>query len=117
MAEPLTAIVDTQTNEFIETGHEPDARYQVKPLSRNPNPKVERWHPTLEFEAKTAIEILSALNIQINNIAGAVFDDNKLFRAKAINDLAWRLGKMPGALTLAEIAAERTRIINIYKVL
>lgn len=37
----------------------------------------------------------------------------KLFRAKCVSDLAFRLGKAPGALTLAEIQAERTRIKNI----
>jgi hypothetical protein len=34
-------------------------------------------------------------------------------RAKAISDLAFRLGVAPGALTLAQIQAERTRIKNI----
>lgn len=45
------------------------------------------------------------------------FDGDRLFKAKAISDLAFRLGKAPGALTPAEIAAERTRIVNIYKAL
>lgn len=45
------------------------------------------------------------------------FDTDKLFRAKCISDLAWRLGKNPGALTSAELLAERNRIANIYKAL
>lgn len=52
----ITVIVDTQTNEFVETGHAPDARYVVKALSRNPNPLLERWDPVLEFVAKTPQE-------------------------------------------------------------
>lgn len=57
----MTAIVDTQTNEFVADGHAPDARYQVKTVSRNPNPLVERWHATLEFEAKTSQQIADGL--------------------------------------------------------
>ena len=41
----------------------------------------------------------------------------KIFRAKCLSDLAFRLGKAPGALTLADINAERTRIKNIADVL
>jgi hypothetical protein len=37
----------------------------------------------------------------------------RLFKAKCISDLAFRLGKAPGALTGAELQAERTRIKNI----
>lgn len=114
---PITAIVDTQTNEFVESGHATDARYQVKTLSRNPNAAVERWHPTLEFVAKTAQEISDAAAAQADAAAAQQFDGALMLKAKAISDLAWRLGKAPGALTAAEIAAERTRILNIYKTL
>jgi hypothetical protein len=48
--------------------------------------------------------------------AGA-FDSMKLIKAKAISDLAFRLAKAPGALTAAEIQAERDRIAAIYKAL
>lgn len=39
----------------------------------------------------------------------------RLLKAKFISDLAFRLGKAPGALTPAELQAERTRIANIYR--
>jgi hypothetical protein len=45
------------------------------------------------------------------------FDSMKLIKAKTISDLAFRLGKAPGALTAAEIQAERDRIAAIYKAL
>lgn len=48
---------------------------------------------------------------------GGGFDMRKLFKAKFISDLAFRLGKAPGALTGAEITAERNRIAAIYKAL
>jgi hypothetical protein len=38
---------------------------------------------------------------------------SKAFRAKCISDLAFRKGVLPGALTAADIQAERTRIKNI----
>ena len=40
-------------------------------------------------------------------------NSEKLFRAKCVSDLALRLGKAPGALTSAEIQAERARIKSI----
>jgi hypothetical protein len=45
------------------------------------------------------------------------FNRDKLFRAKCISDLAFRLGKAPGQLSAAELAAERDRIAAIYKAL
>jgi hypothetical protein len=39
----------------------------------------------------------------------------KIFKAKCLSDLAFRLGKPPGQLTAAEIAAERDRLVAIYK--
>lgn len=41
----------------------------------------------------------------------------KLIRAKAISDLAFRLGVAPGALTPAQIATERARLAAIYAAL
>lgn len=37
----------------------------------------------------------------------------KAFRGKCISDLAFRLGVLPGAVTLAQLQAERSRIKNI----
>lgn len=45
------------------------------------------------------------------------FEAMKLFRAKCISDLAFRLGKPPGQLTVEEIRAERDRLVAIYKAL
>lgn len=45
------------------------------------------------------------------------FEVMKLFKAKCISDLAFRLGKAPGALTAGEISAERDRLAAIYKAL
>lgn len=45
------------------------------------------------------------------------FSRDKLFRAKCLSDLAHRLGKLPGQLTIADIQTERDRIAAIYKAL
>lgn len=41
----------------------------------------------------------------------------KLFKAKVISELAFRLGKPPAQLTAQEFATERDRIAAIYKAL
>ncbi len=69
----------------------------------------DQW--TAEYEAYLASD---APRIET---AQREFDAMKLFKAKCISDLAFRLGKAPGALTAAEIAAERDRIVAIYKAL
>lgn len=47
----------------------------------------------------------------------ASVDPGKVIKAKFISDLAFRLGKAPGALTNGELTAERNRIAAIYKTL
>lgn len=54
---------------------------------------------------------------QLEEECRVAFQADKRFRAKCISDLAFRLGKPPGQLTAAEIAAERDRIAAIYKAL
>lgn len=49
----------------------------------------------------------------LNGGGGA--DPRKLFKAKLVSDLAFRLGVAPGALTPAQLLAERNRIAAIYK--
>ncbi len=49
------------------------------------------------------------------NGGGSAPDLRRVLKAKMISDLAFRLGKAPGALTSGEIAAERNRIAAIYK--
>lgn len=114
-----TAIVDTQTNEFVPGGHVPDARYVVVELPRNPDHITEKYsgNQANPIVAKTPAEVDATKTALVDAAAGAAFDFNKLFRAKAVSDLAWRLGVAPAALTPAQIAAERTRILNIYKAL
>lgn len=51
------------------------------------------------------------------NGGASQIDPRKVMKAKFISDLAFRLGKAPGALTNAELLAERNRIAAIYKTL
>jgi hypothetical protein len=53
----VTALVDTQTNEFLDSGRAEDARYVRKTVSRNPDPAREKWDAVLEFRLKTAAEL------------------------------------------------------------
>jgi len=69
----------------------------------NPPPKTAEQHEQ---------DALSALNG-----GGAPINMLRLMKAKFISDLAWRIGKAPGALTNAELNAERSRIAAIYKAL
>lgn len=55
----MTAIVDTNTNEFMPLGHAVDARYVSVIVPRNPEPAIEKYsgNPASPFMAKTAQEI------------------------------------------------------------
>lgn len=113
----ITAIVDTQTNEFVPAGHVEDARFIKVDVSRNPDPVNEKYSgdPQNPIAPKSGGEIAAGVAALQDADAAQQFDGNKVMRAKAISDLAWRLGKAPGSLTAPEIAAERLRIITIYK--
>lgn len=65
----------------------------------------------------TADELGAEVIAALNGGAHRNLDPYKLLKAKFISDLAHRLGKAPGALTGAELAAERNRIAAIYKAL
>ena len=65
----------------------------------------------------TADELEAEVQALLNGGAGPHIDWQKLLKAKFISDLAHRLGKAPGALTGAELTAERNRIAAIYKAL
>lgn len=84
--------------------------------------EVASDHPDVLFfiaersRAQTADELEAAVLAALNG-GGSRFDLLKLLKAKFISDLAWRLGVAPGALTLAQLNAERQRIANIYKAL
>lgn len=112
----MNAVVDTQTGEFVPFGHEPDARYIVVTVDRNPDPLLEKWNGSA-IVAKTAPEIAATLDAAKDAEVAAVYDPHKALKAVAISNLAARLGKNPGALTPAEIAAERTRVLAIMKAL
>ena len=45
------------------------------------------------------------------------FVSDKKFRAKCLSDLAFRLNKAPGSVTIAEIDNERDRLAAIYRAL
>lgn len=113
----ITVIVDTQTNEFQRFGHAIDARFVRVEVPRNPDPVMEKYSGNLlaPIVAKSPSEIAATVTARQDAEAAQQFDSSKIFRAKVISDLAWRLGKLPGALTSQEIALERIRILAIYK--
>lgn len=53
----------------------------------------------------------------LNGVGNPAIDPRKVFKAKLISDLAFRLGVAPGALTGPQLLAERNRIAAIYKAL
>lgn len=63
----------------------------------------------------TPEEIEAEVVAMLNGGIGPNIDWRKLLKAKFISDLAFRLGKPPGALTAQELSAERNRIAAIYK--
>lgn len=63
----------------------------------------------------TADQIEAQVQAALNGGSGQHLDPFKLIKAKFVSDLAHRLGKAPGALTGAELTAERNRIAAIYK--
>lgn len=60
---------------------------------------------------------LQAAAVTALDQGGSTIDILKLLKAKFVSDLAFRLAVAPGALTGAQLDAERTRIANIYKAL
>jgi hypothetical protein len=60
-----------------------------------------------EEEARRAVDTCDSTRVNAQ----------RLFKAKCISDLAFRLNKAPGALTAGELSAERDRIAAIYKAL
>jgi hypothetical protein len=114
MADIITAIVETTTNEFSVSGADLDATHIRVTVPRNPDPLREKWDGT-QIVAKTAPEVTATLDAAKDAEGAQAFDTAKALKAVAISNLARALGKNPGALTPAEISAERTRIIAIYK--
>jgi hypothetical protein len=76
-----------------------------------------------EFLSDDHADVIAYLNPpaptpeELEQSARNQFNRDKLFRAKCLSDLAFRLAKPPGQLTLAEIAAERDRLAAIYRAL
>lgn len=66
--------------------------------------------------APTADQLEEQCKQALNGGAGPI-DLRKLIKAKFISDLAFRLGKAPGALTAGELTTERNRLAAIYKAL
>lgn len=65
----------------------------------------------------TADEIEAQVQAALNGGNARHLDPFKLLKAMFVSNLAHRLGKAPGALTGAELTAERNRIAAIYKAL
>jgi hypothetical protein len=105
-----TAIVDTNTNEFIEAGHIENARYVRRDLPRNPDPRVERWSgdPAQPFAPKTSQEMSDAATAQADAAAASGIDQQDL---RAAMLALWEA--IPGPLmTKAQL---RARAIAIRK--
>lgn len=68
-------------------------------------------------QAKADYEARIASGQDKADAAQSALDGDKLFLAKCVSDLAFRLGKNPGQLTAEELRNERDRIANIYKAL
>lgn len=66
--------------------------------------------------AMTAAELEQQALLALNGGSSSI-NLQKLVKATVISDLAFRLGKAPGALTGPELLAERSRIAAIYKTL
>lgn len=113
----MTSIVDTQTNEFCPQGHEIDARYICVSVPRNPDPAKEKYSgdPANPIVAKTPAEITAAHDAAVDAVVSSSFEAGKLLKAVVISTEAYRLGKAPGTLTTADLAAAKARIVAIYK--
>lgn len=79
----------------------------------DPGPAPSEYH-TLGADVTWQPLDAATMDAMKTNRATTEFEA-KFFKAKCISDLAFRLGKPPGQLTAAEIAAERDRLIAIYK--
>lgn len=112
----ITTIVNIGSNEFIADGHEVDAQYIRVTVPRNPDPTREKYSgdPLNPIAAKSAGEITAAADAAKDVELTAVFDNVKALKAVAVAALWGRLGHQP---TAPEIAAERARILAIYKAL
>lgn len=99
-AHALTEGVPAPRDEFlVESLADFDGEFELAPLPLPPEPPKVYTQAELEAMGRERL------------------DSDKLFKAKLISDLAFRLGKAPGTLTVAELTAERDRIAAIFKVL
>lgn len=80
----------------------------------HPDPRLNRFDAVLGKRLATAPEIAAYDAAQLDDAARAQIDDLKGIKAAVICSLWGRLARQP---TSAEIAAERTRFLNIYKAL
>ena len=113
---PMTAIVDTQTGEFLDSGRAEDARFVRVTVPRNPDPATEKYsgNPGDPIAAKSGVEIAAFASARADADAAMQFDGTKMLKAVVIAALWGRLGRQP---TPAEIATERTRILSVFKAL
>ena len=113
----MTAIVDTQTNEFVPEGHVEDARFIKVTVPRNPDPVTEKYSGDLvnPITSKTPGEIDATKTALADAIDARAFDMQRAIKATVLVAEAGRLGKTLAQLTGAEIAAVRTKWLNAYK--
>lgn len=73
----LSALIDTQTNEFDDSGQhvEDGVRYVRVPVTRNPDPRVEKYsgNAGAPFQAKTAGEIAATTSAALDVVAASQF--------------------------------------------
>lgn len=80
----------------------------------HPDPRLNRFDPVVGKRLATADELLAYDAAIVAASATRDIDEQKAIKAAVICSLWGRLARQP---TTAEISAERTRFINIYKAL
>jgi len=105
---PITAIVDTQTNEFVPLGHAEDARYVKKTVPRNPDPAVEKY----SGDDVNPIAVKSASEIQASQDADFNAQFDKTLTSKdLVATVAWAIQlKDPAAWATKTTPQKKTQV-------
>lgn len=123
MAESMTAVVDTSTNEFLSAGQPSlDPRYVVVgPLPRNPNPAIEKYSgiPADPFVAKTAPEMAATLTAQQTDRATATSRQKDIlatiaWAVRAKNVAAWNAQTLAQKKSTVLAEADNWRDIRVF---
>lgn len=119
----VRCIYSDEAPRFPATDQHPAAaRYAVRSayLGRDVLVDAVGGEPTTQevdalLAPPTPEQIEAQVQAALNGGAAQHLDPFKLLKAMFVSNLAHRLGKAPGALTGAELTAERNRIAAIYK--